>query len=267
MILLSGGIDGGTTKHVIELAEILKAANPQPRWGSDYKLPVIFAGNTNASGEITKTLGEQTDLTLVENIRPVLERENLNPTRDKIHDLFMEHVMQQAPGYNKLMTWTDAPIMPTPGAVGSLIEMIAAEDNISVVGVDIGGATTDIFSVFQGQFNRTVSANLGMSYSICNVLAEATLENVVRWVPFEIDEKELTNRIGNKMIRPTTVPQSMEELKIEQAIAREALRLSFIQHKSFAVNLKGVQKERTISDAFEQSDSGLSLVDLSLIHI
>ena len=262
MILLSGGVDGGTTKHVVELAEILKAANPQPRLGSDYKLPVIYAGNNKASTEITKTLGEQADLTIVENIRPVLERENLNPSRDKIHDLFMEHVMQQAPGYNKLMSWTDAPIMPTPGAVGSLIEMIADEDNISVVGVDIGGATTDIFSVFQNQFNRTVSANLGMSYSICNVLAEASLKNVLRWVPFDIDEKELTNRIGNKMIRPTTVPQSMEELKIEQAIAREALRLSFIQHKAFAVNLKGVQKERTISDAFEQSDSGLSLVDM-----
>ena len=262
MILLSGGVDGGTTKHVVELAEILKAANPQPRLGSDYKLPVIYAGNNKASTEITKTLGEQADLTIVENIRPVLERENLNPSRDKIHDLFMEHVMQQAPGYNKLMSWTDAPIMPTPGAVGSLIEMIAEEDNISVVGVDIGGATTDIFSVFQNQFNRTVSANLGTSYSICNVLAEASLKNVLRWVPFDIDEKELTNRIGNKMIRPTTVPQSMEELKIEQAIAREALRLSFIQHKAFAVNLKGVQKERTISDAFEQSDSGLSLVDM-----
>jgi uncharacterized protein (TIGR01319 family) len=262
MILLSGGIDGGTIKHVVELAEILKAANPQPRLGSDYKLPVIYAGNNKASSEIKKTIGKQTDLTLVENIRPVLERENLNPSRDKIHDLFMEHVMQQAPGYKKLMTWADAPIMPTPGAVGSLIEMIAAKEDIAVVGVDIGGATTDIFSVFQGQFNRTVSANLGMSYSICNVLAEATLENVLRWVPFEIDEKELTNRIGNKMIRPTTVPQSMDELKIEQAIAREALRLSFIQHKSFAVNLKGVQKERTISDAFEQSDSGLSLVDM-----
>ena len=262
MILLSGGVDGGTTKHVVELAEILKAANPQPRLGSDYKLPVIYAGNKKASDEIINTLGDQTDLTIVENIRPVLERENLNPSRDIIHDLFMEHVMQQAPGYNKLMSWTDAPIMPTPGAVGSLIEMIAEEEKISVVGVDIGGATTDIFSVFQNQFNRTVSANLGMSYSICNVLAEASLNNVLRWVPFDIDEKELTNRIGNKMIRPTTVPQSMEELKIEQAIAREALRLSFIQHKAFAVNLKGVQKERTISDAFEQSDSGLSLVDM-----
>ncbi len=262
MILLSGGIDGGTTKHVVELAEILAAANPKPRLGQNYKLPVIYAGNKNAADKIEETLGEITDLDLTENIRPVLEMENLKPSRDKIHDLFMEHVMQQAPGYKKLMSWTDAPIMPTPGAVGALIEMVAEKENISVVGVDIGGATTDIFSVFQKQFNRTVSANLGMSYSICNVLAESGLKNVLRWVPFDIDEKELTNRIGNKMIRPTTVPQSLEELVIEQAIAREALRLSFIQHKSFAVNLKGVQKERTISDAFEQTDSGESLVDM-----
>ena len=267
MILLSGGIDGGTTKHVVELAEILAAANPKQRLGQNYKLPVIYAGNNKAVNKIEETLGEITDLDVTENIRPVLEMENLKPSRDKIHDLFMEHVMQQAPGYKKLMSWTDAPIMPTPGAVGALIEMVAQKENISVVGVDIGGATTDIFSVFQKQFNRTVSANLGMSYSICNVLAEATLANVLRWVPFDIDEKELTNRIGNKMIRPTTVPQSLEELVIEQAIAREALRLSFIQHKSFAVNLKGVQKERTISDAFEQTDSGETLVDMKELDL
>ncbi len=262
MILLSGGIDGGTLSHVVELSEMLAAANPKPRLGSDYKLPVIYAGNNEAHQNIKDTLGDITDLTIVENIRPVLEVENLGPSRDKIHDLFMEHVMAQAPGYKKLMSWTDAPIMPTPGAVGSLIEMIAKQENISVVGVDIGGATTDIFSVFQGIFNRTVSANLGMSYSVCNVLAEAGLDNVLRWVPFDIDKEELNNRIGNKMIRPTTVPQSLEELIIEQAIAREALRLSFIQHKDFAVGLKGVQKKRTISDAFDQSESGETLVDM-----
>ena len=262
MILLSGGIDGGTVSHVVELAEVLAAANPKPRLGQNYKLPVIYAGNNKAQKNIEETLGEITDLDIIENIRPVLEVENLGPARDKIHDLFMEHVMAQAPGYKKLMSWTDAPIMPTPGAVGSLIEMVARKENISVVGVDIGGATTDIFSVFEGQFNRTVSANLGMSYSVCNVLAEATLENVLRWVPIDIDEGELTNRIGNKMIRPTTVPQSLEELIIEQAIAREALRLSFIQHKAFAVSLQGVQKERTISDAFDQSASGETLVNM-----
>ncbi len=87
-----------------------------------------------------------------------------------------------------------------------------------MIGVDIGGATTDVFSVFGEIFNRTVSANLGMSYSVSNVLAEAGIENILRWVPFAIDESELRNRIKNKMIRPTTIPQTLEELMIEQAI-------------------------------------------------
>jgi len=262
MILLSGGIDGGTVTHVVELAEVLEAANPKPRLGINYKLPVIYAGNKNAREPIKERLGEITDLITVDNIRPTLEEENLQPSRDKIHDLFMEHVMAQAPGYKKLMGWTDAPIMPTPGAVGEIIKKIAEAENISVVGVDIGGATTDVFSVFERQFNRTVSANLGMSYSVCNVLAESGFNNVARWVPFDMDETNLTNRIGNKMIRPTTIPQSLEALIIEQAIAREALRLSFEQHKEFAVHLKGVQTERTISDAFEQTSSGETLVNL-----
>lgn len=262
MILLSGGVDGGTVNHVVELSEVLQAANPKPRLGMNYKLPVIFAGNVNARNYVEKRLGKTTDLTVVENIRPNLETENLQPSRDKIHDLFMEHVMAQAPGYKKLMSWTNVPIMPTPGAVGEIIQKIASEESISVVGVDIGGATTDIFSVFKKKFNRTVSANLGMSYSICNVLAETGIENVIRWVPFDLDSHNLTNRIANKMIRPTTIPQTLKALKIEQAIAREALRLSFEQHKEFAVDLKGVQQNRTISDAFDQTSSGKSLVDL-----
>ncbi|MFW5878819.1 MAG: glutamate mutase L, partial [Myxococcota bacterium] len=142
MILLAGGVDGGTVKHVVELAELLASANPRPRLGIGYKLPVIFAGNNKAREPVEEQLGEKTDLTMVDNLRPELERENLGPARDKIHDLFMEHVMQQAPGYNKLMEWTDAPIMPTPGAVGKLIEHAARLNKINVVGVDIGGATT-----------------------------------------------------------------------------------------------------------------------------
>ena len=262
MILLSGGIDGGTINHVVELSEVLQAANPKPRLGINYKLPVIYAGNKSATKMIKKRLDKSTDLICVDNIRPTLEEENLKPSRDKIHDLFMEHVMAQAPGYKKLMSWTNVPIMPTPGAVGEIIKKIASQNKTSVLGVDIGGATTDVFSVFKNKFNRTVSANLGMSYSICNVLAETGIENVARWVPFQLNEMELTNRIANKMIRPTTIPQTLKSLKIEQAIAREALSLSFKQHKEFAVDLKGVQKERTISDTFDQSNSGKTLVNM-----
>jgi hypothetical protein len=165
------------------------------------------------------------------------------------------------------MTWTDAPIMPTPGAVGLIIKTIADLEQIEAVGVDIGGATTDIFSVFQGIFNRTVSANLGMSYSVSNVFAETGLSNVMRWVPFHMNERDLRNRVKNKMIRPTTIPQMMEELIFEQAIAKEALRLAFIQHKSFATVLKGVQQQRTIADAFDQTASGQTLVNMMSLDI
>ena len=272
MILLSGGIDGGTTTHVVEIAELISAADPKPRLGSGYHLPVIYAGNKEAAKAVEETLSKKVDLRTVENIRPVLERENLGPAREEIHELFMEHVMAQAPGYRTLMTWTDAPIMPTPGAVGLIIKTIADMEGIEAVGVDIGGATTDVFSVFrpggaEGIFNRTVSANLGMSYSISNVFAEATLPMVMRWVPFHMDERDLRNRVKNKMIRPTTIPQSMEELIFEQAIAKEALRLAFIQHKNFATVLKGVQQQRTIADAFEQTASGATLVNMMTLDI
>ena len=207
-------------------------------------------------------MGEKTSLHITDNIRPTLERENLFPARQEVQKLFLEHVMAQAPGYKKLMSWTGAPIMPTPGAVGLIMQTIARKSNINVVGVDIGGATTDVFSVYGEVFNRTVSANLGMSYSISNVLAEAGLENILRWVPFDIEESDLRNRIKNKMIRPTTIPQTLEELKIEQAIAREALRVSFEQHKSLAVGLKGVQRERDISEAFKQGVAGETVIDM-----
>lgn len=280
MILLSGGIDGGTIDHVIELAEVIKAADPKPRFGAGYELPVIFAGNKDAVKSVEDELGKITALKVVANLRPVLERENLGPARDTIHELFMEHVMAQAPGYAKLMEWTGhwkggewttVPIMPTPGAVGKLIEKVAYKEKIQVMGVDIGGATTDIFSVFDSNegpvFNRTVSANLGMSYSVSNVLASAGMENVMRWVPFKTDEAELRNRIRNKMIRPTTIPQTLEELIIEQAIAREALRLALIQHRDLAVGLKGISQERTIGDAFEQTTTGATLVNMMELNL
>ena len=268
MILLSGGIDGGTIKHVVELAELIAAANPKARLGAGYKLPVIYAGNVDARKYVKELLEKKCALDITDNIRPVLERENLMPARWKIQELFLEHVMAHAPGYKRLMEWTDAPIMPTPAAVGLIMQTIAKEKGIQVVGVDIGGATTDVFSVFQGVFNRTVSANLGMSYSVSNVLAEAGIENIMRWVPFRMNEKDIRNRIKNKMIRPTTIPQTIEELVIEQAISREALRLAFIQHKSLAVGLKGMQQQRSISDAFDQTESGetlVSMMDLNML--
>jgi uncharacterized protein (TIGR01319 family) len=266
MVVMAGGTDGGTEKHVLQVAELIAPAKPRPRFGGNYKLPVIFAGNREAAALVARTFDDSITLSVVDNVRPVLETENLAPARDMIHDLFLEHVMAHAPGYDKLIEWADAPIMPTPGAVGDILQEIARTRGINCVGVDIGGATTDVFSVFSGAeerpvFNRTVSANLGMSYSISNVCAEAGMANVLRWVHVDMDERELRNRVKNKMIRPTTIPQTLEALIFEQAVSREALRLAYLQHKAFATTLKGVQQQRTIADTFSQSAGGGSIID------
>lgn len=261
IILMSGGTDGGTRRHLVEMAEVIHRADPKPRFG-DMKLPVIFAGNREVRDDVKQVLGEEISLKIVDNIRPVLERENLDPARDEIHELFLEHVMQQAPGYNKLIDWTSEEVMATPNAVGKLMKSYADQENINILGVDIGGATTDVFSVFEGIYNRTVSANLGMSYSICNVLKEAGTDGIARWVPFEIDPFEVRNRLRNKMIRPTTIPQTYEDLLIEHAVAREALRLAFEHHKSLARGLKGMQQQRDVGQIFDQTATGETLIKM-----
>ncbi len=265
IILMSGGTDGGTESHLIEMAEVVRRADPKPRFG-DMKLPVIYAGNKDARGKVDQVLGETIEFKPVDNLRPTLDREVLGPAREEIHEMFLEHVMQQAPGYSKLLEWTSEEIMATPNAVGKLLKEYAENEKINLLGVDIGGATTDVFSVFKSEseriYNRTVSANLGMSYSICNVLKEAGIDNIARWLPFEIDPAEVRNRLRNKMIRPTTIPHTYEDLLIEHAVAREALRLAFEHHKTLARGLAGVQQQRDVGQIFDQTSSNESLIKM-----
>lgn len=265
IILMSGGVDGGSVAYIAAIAETIVQANPQPRFGSTYKLPLVYAGNVDARDMILSICGQTLDVHLVENLRPRHDLENLGPAREAIHDLFMNHVMAQAPGYGELMKWVDVTIMPTPGAVGSIIMIMAEKYKANIVGVDIGGATTDVFSSFDGTFTRTVSANLGMSYSITNVLEEAKFANVQRWVPFPINEEELCNWVSNKMVRPTTIPQTLDKLILEQALAREALRLSFAHHKSLARKIEA--EEQSLKKSWETGGgptkaAGVEIIDM-----
>jgi uncharacterized protein (TIGR01319 family) len=241
MILVAGGTDGGDTTHVIQLIELIKAADPKPRLGVSYKLPLVYAGNKDVRPQAQSLLGENFALEIVDNLRPVLEVENTEPARRAVHELFMEHVMSHAPGYPNLMKWTDVDIMPTPAGEGIAIQLIADTFKKNTIGVGLGGATTNVYSVVDSRFVRSVSANLGMSYSVSNVMKEAGLANIMRWLPFERDEEDIGRRLSNKMIRPTTIPQTLEELIIEHSVAREALRLGLGHHKSIATRLKGMK--------------------------
>jgi len=252
MILMAGGTEGGAAAHVVEIAELIKAAEPKPRLGVSYKLPIVYAGNKMLRPQIEKLMDTAFALTTVDNIRPLLEQEHTEPARMAIHELFMEHVMSHAPGYTRLMKWTDVPIMPTPAGEGLAMRLIADRFRMNVLGVGLGGATTNVYSVVEGRFVRSVSANLGMSYSVTNVLKEAGIENIMRWLPFRLDEEDVASRLTNKMIRPTTIPQTLEDLIVEHSVAREALRLGLQHHKTIATRLKGVLLQRTVSDLFDQ---------------
>lgn len=267
MILLSGGTDGGDFSHVLEMAEIVRDADPKPRFGQDFRLPVIYAGNADAAEQVTTALQRVADVRVCPNIRPRLESEVAGPAREQIHQLFLDHVMQHAPGYSDLVAWARGNILPTPSAVGEILALASSSFGVNIVAVDIGGATTDIFSAEQGVFHRTVSANLGMSYSLANVAVQAGIANVMRWLPIEVSESELRNWLANKMIRPTTLSQTVRDLVMEQAAAREALRLALDHHRQLIVGLKGIQQVRSIDEALDQKPTGETRVDLLQVDV
>ena len=159
--------------------------------------------------------------------------------RSAIREAFLTHVIG-GKGLSRGRGFSGLVRAATPDAVLRGVEVLADVVAGDVLVVDVGGATTDVFSVFGGTFNRTVSANLGMSYSISKVCAEAGMQNVLRWVHVAMDERELRNRVKNKMIRPTTIPQTYEDLLIEHAVSREALRLAFEHHKSLALPTQSI---------------------------
>ncbi|MFO8060843.1 MAG: glutamate mutase L [Bacillota bacterium] len=267
IILLAGGTDEGNISHVAALAEYAASANPRSRLGGDRRLPVIYAGNRSARDVVTHIMEDVLEVHAVDNIRPTLEEEILEPVRGKIHELFLDHVMEQAPGYGTLLEWTDRHIQPTPAAVGRMMRTMAARYSVNVVGVDIGGATTDPFSVMGGVFNRSVSANVGMSYSVANVLTQVGTAGISRWLPVPVPERDLRNWLYNKTIRPWGLPITLRDLMLEHAVGREGLRLALDEHRKLAVGLKGIKQVRTYDHALDQTPTGQTLVNMNEVDV
>ncbi|RYG25553.1 methylaspartate mutase, partial [bacterium] len=69
IILMSGGTDGGNRNQILEMAEVVRRADPKPRFG-DMQLPVIYAGNREAREAVGTVLGKSIQLQVVDNLRP-----------------------------------------------------------------------------------------------------------------------------------------------------------------------------------------------------
>jgi len=253
IFLLAGGTDGGAVQQVLDMARLIKTADVRPRFGSKYKLPMIYAGNIEIRNQVSETLSEERYATkAVDNVRPAVERENLGPAKEAIYDSFMEHVIVHSPGYSKLVSWVDEPIIPTQAAIGKILYAYALERQVNLLAVDVGGATTDVYSIYHSVFNRSLNADIGLTYGISNIAKMAGIEKVMRWIPKEMSEREVRNIIGNMMVQQ---PPSLtsDEILVQQAAAREAMRLAVENHKEIASRLKGVSVRRDIGDIFSQA--------------
>jgi len=239
MILLSGGVEHGAISGVLRLAEVIRIANPQPKYETNEKIPLIFAGNSEADEIVQSLIGKSFDLHIVPNLRPDMQSENLQPTQDLIQQLFMENVMERAPGYRELKTSLATEIIPTPLGVMNSLTVLGSKLNTNLLAFDIGGATTDVFACLWGKVQRTVSANMGMSYSALNVLKESGITKLLGWLG-NMDEEIVRNYLGNKTLNPTYTPQNRCEEAIEQALAREAIRNSYKQHQEMHYNTQKI---------------------------
>jgi uncharacterized protein (TIGR01319 family) len=175
IILLAGGVDYGEKATVIENARRLSHLT--------WPVPVIYAGNKAVSDEVQHILtASRIPVTVVENVYPRIDQLNIEPTRRVIHDVFEKHITE-APGMQKIRKLVNGGIIPTPGAVMRAAQLLYESIGDLIV-LDVGGATTDVHSVAEGDpeitailigpeplAKRTVEGDLGVYVNADNVLA------------------------------------------------------------------------------------------------
>ena len=208
IILLAGGTDGGNSECVLYNAKMLGEAN--------IKIPIIYAGNKSCIDEIEEIFNEyHLNGYICENVMPQINVLNIPSARDKIREIFLQNIIV-AKGIKKIENVIDKVILPTPEAVLKACDLLSKgylrEPGLGeLVCADIGGATTDMYSmctasakrsdvVIKGleepYAKRTVEGDLGMRYSALGVLKALTKEEVILINEDEnVDmEKELTFR-------------------------------------------------------------------------
>jgi uncharacterized protein (TIGR01319 family) len=230
MVLLAGGFDGDALTGPVFLAELLVESDLHPKLNPQAKMPLIYAGNCRAEEHVRDALLDRFLYYPVANIRPTGEQENYEPARDAIAKLFMDHVMSQAPGYDRLGPMVSAPVLPTPAGFAKILELASLSLKARILAVDVGGATTDVFTAEEGRVFRTVSANLGLSYSILNVAELSGISPVREFLESDFEEIEVWNRIGDKYINPTRLAETNRDMRIEWALATVAIREAVRAH-------------------------------------
>lgn len=239
LVLLCGGTDGGNKDVIIANAKRLVAI--------DRAFTTIVAGNKSASDEISDIFREAgKDVVITENVMPQFNKLNIEPARDAIRKMFIARIIE-AKGLNRIQAMTAQKIIPTPLAVLQACELLSRgtakqKGRGDLLAVDVGGATTDVYSMASGVptvdntmmkglpepwSKRTVEGDLGMRYSLTHVF-----EQLPEYV---CSDKEYMQRVQTWVELCTAHPDTLaapdsEEERIEEFLGRSAVSLAVERH-------------------------------------
>ena len=239
IFLLVGGTDGGNTECILHNAKALASIKPE--------FPIVIAGNRTAARECERILSGA-EVYVCPNVMPKFGVLNIEPTQKQIRDIFLNRIIQ-AKGLSKATQLLSDIMMPTPSAVLQAMNLLAqgceGEQGIGeLVGVDIGGATTDIYSIADGmpdQMNtvykglpepyakRTVEGDIGMRYSIQGIVDAAGLDRIAKLSG--LSKARITELVEDLKLHTDTVPNGDSELEsLDYALASMAIEEAVKRH-------------------------------------
>ena len=239
IFLLVGGTDGGNTECILHNAKMLASMQP--------KFPIVVAGNRTAARQCKRIL-EGCEVYVCPNVMPKFGALNIEPTQKQIRDIFLNRIVL-AKGLSKVNDLLDDILMPTPSAVLQAMELLAkgceGESGIGdLVAVDVGGATTDIYSMADGMpremntvfkglpepfSKRTVEGDIGMRYSIKGIVEAVGVERVASLSGLSAQRvEELVDYLRNNTDR---LPDGDPELEaLDHALASMAVETAVARH-------------------------------------
>jgi uncharacterized protein (TIGR01319 family) len=239
IVLLAGGANGGNSECVIYNAKQLAK--------SSVTAPIVFAGNKDAADEISAILTEgNKTFYICENVMPRLNVLNIDSAKDTIKSIFVKNIIE-AKGIKKVEEIIDRVVLPTPNAVLMAAELLskgfAGEPGLGdIMMIDLGGATTDVYSMSQGlptQMNammtgleepfakRTVEGDLGMRYSALGVLQSLSASEISYWQKQGID---LVSETLKRYKNIEFLPENDRDFEIEDVIAGRCIDIAISRH-------------------------------------
>lgn len=234
VVLIAGGLDDGAVAavkrlaHMVGLTAVSTGVDTSGQQHQELKVrPVIYAGNHAAREQVTAALNERAELILVENVRPTLTHANLDPTRQALADLYERLNIPRLAGIGNLRSMSRAPLRTVCEVEGIMTRFLAERTGRRVLLVDAGASASAAFYAAPGRYHPAILGTTGTTYGITTLLGDVGLAAIKRWLPFTLEDGELTERLLNSMLRPQQLPADREALYLAQALACEALRATY----------------------------------------